>query len=558
MVRRALSFIVAGILIGIGGSVRSAHATQPLQRAESPPPDSSVYGVVWTPPEANGPALRQLAQIDALGATAVRLTRLPPTGRLVSRADSLEIALFVDLPVSYVSTASLDDSLRATRPELEKLRRWADQYEALRAIGLAHGANTTRPATCSVLETWTDRLHRWDSPPRTYYVTPFAVEADRCAHAVDRVLLDTRGRRAPMERLGAWRASGAAIGVGALGAWVRPAADRGLRVPHSPERQARHLERALGTLLDSTRASPPIFVYRWQDRSGSPLPTRRYGIRVHDDSSRPAARVVEGFYRGSQRVFAFPDGRAPSRTPLGPLLLAWTIIALLGGLYARNPFVRQTVVRYFAAPGFYRDAVRTGREVRPSENLLLLGVVGGAIGIIGTLVARMAAPPAATGFVVEALPPAVATPLASGLSHPAGAGAVVGSLAVGLLAGWALLLVGVARSEGPFTVAQGLMLVTWPCWPAVLGMLIALVAAIDPPFSPALLGAILVGGGLATSLAATARVLRDFWRVSGVDTPWMVLLSLLNPLVVGTAFLVVVGLEYDLPLQLLWHLLTRT
>jgi hypothetical protein len=409
-----------------------------------------------------------------------------------------------------------------------------------------------------VLADWTARIDGWNRAPATYYVTPFTATADRCGDAVDRVLLDTRGRDAPLTAVERWRTAGSVPGLGALGTWVRPTADMGLRVPHSPERQARHLERALAALLDSTRTAAPVFVHRWRDRAASPLPMRRYGLRTHEDSLRPAARVVTGFYRDTQRVFAFPNGTAPRGTPLGPLLLTWAIVALLGGLYARNPFVRQTVGRYFAASGFYRDAVREGREVGLLENLLLLGVVGGALGIIGTLAARMAAGQPVTGHVVEALPADVAAPLAVGLAQPAIAGGAVGGLTVALLGGWAFLLVAVARVNRPFTMAQGLMLVTWPCWPAVLGMVVALVAATDPPVSPGSLGLVLLVGGLLTTFVLSVRVLHDFWRVSRMEGPWIAALTLPSPLVVLGGLVTVVTLEYDLPLRFLWHLLTRT
>jgi len=560
MIRRVYPLLVAAVLVSLCGELPVVNgATSPLPSGpEDVSSDPFLKGIVWTPPQAPGPALQQLNRIDAIGATAVRLTHLPPRDTLFAQADSLGLALFIDLPVSFLSAASLRDSLRAARPQVKRLRRLSERHPSIQAIGLAHGANTTRTATCSVLADWADRIQEWASPPLTYYVTPFTAEADRCGDAVDRVLVDTRGYEAPLARLEEWRSSRPEAGVGALGTWVRPAADRGLRVPHSPERQARHLEQALGTLLDSSRTAPPVFVHRWRDQPASPLSLRRYGLRVRADSTRPAARVVEGIYRGTQRVFAFPDGTARSQTPLGPLILAWALIAVLGGLYARNPFVRRTIVRYFAAPGFYRDAVRNGREVRMSENLLLLGVVGGAIGIITTLAARIAAPRPVTGFVVEALAPTLATPLGAALAQPALAGGLIGGLSVALLGGWALLLIGVARLEGPFTGAQGLMLVTWPCWPALLGMMIALVAATEAPVSPGLLGLVLLGGGLATALTATARVLRDFGRISGVAPPWIIVLTILSPVAILGGGLVVVTLEYGLPLRLLWHLLTRT
>ena len=523
----------------------------------SPPADSTLRGVVWTPPAQPGPAVRALRRMVDDGVTALRLTRLPPAEVVWSRADSLGLSLFVDLPVSYVRASALDDSLRAARPLLDRLRRRAARHPSLRGVGLARGADTTVPAACDALRRWSDRVQAWGPEVETYYLTPFAASHDRCAGAVDRVLVDLRARSSPRSRLSRWTTGAARVGVGALGTWVRPGAAAGLRVPHSPEQQARALEDGLRLLLRGP-APPPLFVHRWQDPRSPPIPARRYGLHTRDGTARPAARVLEGFYRGSQRVFAFSDGTAPTRTPVGPLLLAWGLIGLLGGLYARNPFVRQTLSRYFAAPGFYRDALRKGRDVGPAENALLLGVVGGALGVVGTLAARVAAAQPATGWIVEALPAALRSPIAAGLSQPALAGLAMGGVAVLLLLGWAVLLVLAARVERPFRLAQGIMLVTWPCWPAVLGMMVALVAATQPPLPTGLLGLILLGGGLATTVAVSARVLRDYWSVSGVELPWIVALTLPSPLVVLTLLLTALLLEYDVPLRLLWHLATRT
>lgn len=520
--------------------------------------DSTVQGVVWRPPGTTGPALRQLRRIAATGATALRLVGPLPADSVFARADTLGLALFVDLPVSYVSAAALRDSLRGARPVLERLRRLAGQHPSLRAIGLARGANTSDPAACAPLRAWTRKIQDWPSSPSTYYVTPFPASADRCGTAVDRVLLDTRARPDPGARLGRWQDTGAATGLGTLGTWVRPGAGTGLRVPHSPERQARYLETALGDVIARSSPPAPVFVYRWRDWGRAPLSTRHYGLRAADGTARPATRVLKGFYRGTQRVFAFPDGTAPGRTPLGPLLLGWGILGLLGGLYAQSSFVRQTLGRYFSALGFYHDAVREGRDVGRIETLLLFGAVGAAMGIIGTLAARLAATQVETGLFVEALPSALQSPLAAALTHPGTTGLVVGGGSAALLLGWGLLLVGVARLERPFTAVQGIMLVTWPCWPALLGMMVALVAATDPPASLGMLGLVLLVGGLATTGAVSARVLRDFWAVSRVEFPWVLVLALPSPLVLLGVAATICILEYEVPLRLLWHLLTRT
>jgi hypothetical protein len=545
-----LSLLLASVLLSGPGPDGAAPPAEP----DGPGPDSTLRGVVWAPPAADGPALRTLDRMAARGVTALRLTRLPSSEAVLSRADSLGLRLFVDLPVAFVSGPALRDSLRAAGPSLRRLRRWARRHPSLAAVGLARHADTSVPAACPPLADWTARLHEGPAPLRTYYVTPFPPGTDRCRSATDLVLLDTRGRPAAAARRGADADS--TLALGALGTWTQPGAARGLRAPQSPERQARHLERALTTLLDRSRV-PAVFVYRWQDRAAPPL-SHHYGLHDAQGAPRPAARVVTGLYRGTQRVFAFPAGTAPADAPVGAILTGWALLLLLGGFYARSAFVRQTVARYFAAPGFYRDAIREGREVAPLENTVLLGVLGVALGLVGLLAARLAAPTPAAGLLVEALPPALRGPLATGLRHPLLAGAAVGGLSIGLLGTWGLLLTGAARLTGTFSFAQALMLITWPCWPALLGMGVALVAATAPPVAPELLGLLLLVGGGGTLLAVTGRVLYDYARVTGLAPGWVLLLGLPSPLVVILTATTLLVSRYDLPLALLWHLVSRT
>jgi hypothetical protein len=523
------------------------------------PADSAALGVVWTPPEAPGPALQELNRIHALGATAVRLTSPPPADTIVVRADTLGLTLFVDLPVSYVAAGALSDSLRRASPVLDRLRALARRHRSLRYVGLARAANTTVPAACSTLAAWTDRLHAAPAPLRTYYVTPFPAGADRCAEAVDRPLLDTRAWPRPVVRWSAWADEAPRTGIGALGTWTRPGAAPGLRVPHSPEQQARYLERSLSRLLDTLETPPSaVFVHRWRDRAGTVPPDRRYGLHDTAGTRRPAADVVAGFYSGTQRVFAFPAGTPPPPTPHGLLLLGWGLIALLAGLYAGRPFVRETALRYFAAHGFYRDAVREGRDVSAVLNALLLLAAAAALGLTATVLLRAGAPWPGTEHVLAALPSALRSPLAEAVAHPSVAGLVVGGAALAALGGWAGALVLGARANGSFSLGQGLMLVAWPCWPAFLGMVLALTIPSGPPGSPLVLGVLLVGGGLVTIVAVTVRILRDFWAVSAVAPSLLFPLTLASPLVLLLLAASILLIRHDLPVSLIWHLLTRT
>jgi hypothetical protein len=465
----------------------------------------------------------------------------------------------VDLPVSYVSASALRDSLASASPVLDRIRRLARRHRSVQYVGLARYADTTVPAACSALSEWTSRLHKAATPLRTYYVTPFPATADRCRASVDRPLLDGRAFPNPAATWAAESPDTAVVGLGALGTWTRPGTASGLRVPHSPERQARTLERSLSHLLDSLQTTPPaLFVYRWQDRTAAPLPNRRYGLHDASGTRRPAANVVEGFYTGDQRVFAFPAGTAPPSAPHGLLLLGWGLIALIAGAYAQSPFVRQTAARYFAAHGFYRDAVQKGREVSLLINGGLLLLAATAIGLMATVLAHLAAAQPVTEHVVAALPGPVGASLAVGITNPILAGTAAGGLTLFLLGGWTITLVLAARSHTSFSMSQGLMLVVWPCWPVLLGVIVALLAVTQPPTSPAVLGLLLLGGGLVTMGLVTTRVLRDYGAVSTVPASLLVPLVLTSPLVLLLLAFFLFLVQYDVPISLLWHLLTRT
>jgi hypothetical protein len=521
-------------------------------------PDTTAFGVVWTPPSPPDSARRELSRIAEVGATAVRLTRLP-SAPVATRADTLGLDLYVDLPVTHVPAPRLQDTLAQAAPALKRLLALAGRHSSITHVGLARSADTTVPGACEVLARWTERVHASEASLRTYYVTPFTATADRCADAVDQVLLDLRGHPAPVDRWRQWRSQTAPVGLGAVGTWVRPFAASGLQTPHSQERQARYLERALSRLLDSTRTSPPIvFVSRWRDRTAPVLSTRRYGLHDLDGRPRPAARVVRGIYTGTQRVFAFPSGPEPGSGPYGMLVLGWGLFALLGILYARSPFVRQMVVRYFTAPGFYRDALRDGRDLHPGANALLLGTVAAALGATGVCTARMAAAHPSTERVLAALPRTVEATVAGGVEHPITAGIVVGGLALGLLGLWMGALVLVARWRTRFSLAQGLVLVTWPCWPILLALPLALAAGPDAPLSPSRFALLLLGGGGLALVYVTARVLYDYWTITDLPGSTVLVLGTLSPAILIGALGLVLTTWYDVSVAFLWHLATLT
>ena len=527
-----------------------AHATPSV--AEHAPADSTRRGIVWAPPASSDAALDALQRIAQTGADAVRLLH-PPADTILSRADTLGLALFVDLPVAHVPASALADSLRAAEQTLNRLHRQTNRHESLQAVGLAHHTDTTIPAACDILAEWSEQVHA-ASTLDTYYVTPFAPSADRCANATDRVLIDLRGRRAPLAQWRDWEAAHPGTGIGALGMWTRPDAAPGLRVPHSPEQQARYLERTL------THQSTPsiVFVDRWQDAASPLLPSRRYGLHAATGQPRPAARVVRGLYSGTQQVFAFPNGNAPANTPYGLLLLSWMLVAVLGGLYAGRPFVRLTLSRYFRAHGFYRDAIREGRDLEVGATSVFLSIVTVALGIMGVCATRSAADAPLTETVLAAVPEGLRGLLAFGVEQPEAAGLLFGGAVLWFLLLWTTALVVTARRAGSFSLSQGLMLITWPCWLVVPALPLALIATIEPPVPLPVLSAVLLlasGGAVAYF---TVRVLLDYQAVTGLSWGLVAPLAALSPPVLGLGIAGALVLLYDVPLRFLWHLAVLT
>jgi len=538
--------------IGVFSFPRFSLALTDFSETPRPLSDTTRLGVVWTPPAQPDSARRELTRIHGIGATAVRLTRLP-ADTLAARADALGLHLYVDLPIEGVPAPQLADTLSSSTSTLDRLISLADRHPSITHVGLGRTVDTTVPAACNVMARWTTRVHDRSSSLQTYYVTPFPPAADQCADAVDRPLFDLRGARHPTSRWRTWHARTDSAGIGAIGTWVRPDAPSGLQVPHSPERQARYLETTLSPLLDSTQTSAPVlFVARWKDDTTPTLPSRRYGLHAADGTPRPAARVVRGLYSGTQRAFAFPTGTSPP-TSYGLVLLGWGLVALLGLAYASSLFVRQTVVRYFTAPGFYRDALRDGRDLSPGTNGLLLGVVAGSLGVAIARMAQLAAAHPGTEHILAALPPLLQSVLARGIEHPALAGTVGSGGGLGLLLVWTSGLVLAARIGTRFSPAQGVVLVAWPCWPALLALPLALATGPQAPLSPRLFVLLLVGGGTLALVSVSLRVLFDFWRIT--ESPAWTLLPLfaLSPLALaGTSLLVAV--QAGVPVRFLGHL----
>lgn len=543
-------------MIGLAWLPLDAEATT-REASDTFPPDTVDMGVVWTPPSDPDSALATLHRIDDVGATAVRLTETP-SDSIATRADTLGIRLYVDVEVSSPSAAGIQNVPSPSSSKLERLRTLSRQHPSIAFVGFAGTMDTTSPRVCEMLSRWTEKLHAAEPPIRSYYVTPFRASADRCHGAVDRVLLDLRASPTPVDEWTRWHSKNPSVGIGALGTWVRPDAPPGLRIPHSQERQARYLEDALAQVLDSTRRPPStVFVSRWQDDPSSLLPSRRYGLHDTSGMSRPATAVVEGFLTGTQRVFAFPSGPEPkSESPIF-ILLGWALLALFGGIYTQSLFVRRTITRYFTAHGFYRDALREGRDLKPGLHCLLLGIVVAALGSTGVLSARLAASRPVTERVLAAMPSDIGAVLGLGIEHPTATGITVGSTVLAMILGWMLVLL-VARRWTRFSLSQGLLMVVWPTWPALVALPVTLAATQASPIPPSYFALFLLLGGLLWIVYYTLRVLGDYQAVTNVPWPVAIFVGSLSPLAVAGMGVFFLGMRFDVQFLLLWRLATLT
>ena len=544
--RLALLWIVFGLLAAPG-------------RAQ----DRPTKGMVWTPPPSLPRAERALRTMHARGVQAVR-TPLVRDERLLAVADTLGLQWYQDLPLAYLAAPALADTIDYAREQLNRVLAVAQRHPSARHFGLARLSDTSDPAACSVLQQLAAVVQRQGPPgSQTYYVTPFTT-ADRCGAAVDQVLLDVRNAARPAQRLQAWQRAHpeTPVGLGALGTWVRRDTVRGLRAPHSPEAQARYLERHLGSLLADTLQAPlaSVFIYRWRDAADSSSDPygRPYGVHAADGTPRPAADVVEGFFTSTQTVFAFTAGQQPAAASPWLVVMGWALIGLMALVYYRGPRFQQMVMRYFSAHNFYQESVREGREVLVGSMLVLVAGELAGIAALGAVLGRCFQNAQPVLEAMQALPAPVHAVGAALMDQPALLGlALAGGYGLSLLV-WMGGLMGVGRYGTSLSAGQVLMLMGGPRWPLLLVMVTALaLSSLAPETGRSLVLWLLAStGGL--MLWMTGRTVADFIAVTRVPVVLAVIPVLISPLftVFWAGGLLIA--RYDVPVTFIGHLLTRT
>ncbi len=541
----------------------------PAQHATAQP--APLKGLVWTEPSDPAQAEAELLAMHRLGVEAVR-TGLVQREGLLTLADTLGLHVFQELPLDALSAPALADTLGYARRLLDLAIDRARNHPSARHFGLARRSDTSDPLACSFFEQLAERVHRLPNS-RAYYLSAF-IEDDRCAGAVDFVLLDALDASDPAGLLRRWEAgqSRRVAGIGALGTWVRAGAGVGLRSRHSSEAQARYLETHLAALLTETTAPSPnaVFVYHRRDtRPLLPSPAhdldrpyqQNYGLYTADGAPRPSLDVVQGFYTGTQTVFAFSAGNASAQSVPWSLLFGWVVFILMAGCYAFSPRFRYAVPRYFLAHGFYRESIREGREVLLGSSVVLLIAMALCAGVMGSLFLDVMRREAAFRLLFGTLPEPVQIVGVALLAQPWMLVLLLGSFYALGVALWTSLLSFASRRRHPLIPGQALMLVLLARWPAPLLMTGAMVASTLPEAQAVPVMLILAGTWVVATSAAVIRTLSDYAAITDGPPLVVVAMAFANPLpvllLVGL-FVTLVTLDAGPTLAFFWHLATRS
>lgn len=519
----------------------------------------AVRGVVWQPPEDYTAAAADLRKIRETGFNAVR-TGIVQDERLLDLADRLGLAVYQELPLRYLSSERLVDTLSFAQELLQNVVRRSARYASARDFGIARYADTTDSTSCEALRELVDAGRRAAPSSARFYYTSIFARHDACSDVVDYVLLDGRDHVAPARLIRTWYdVHETPAGLAGVGTWVRSSGPGGLRNERSPQQQARFLENRL-TELVLDRAAPgltALFVYRWRDAEISlPLLSRAdpdpfratYGLHASQMNERPSYEVARGILTGSQTTFAFEAGEVTLRDWPWITILGWVALLLIALLYAFSPRLRQMVPRYFRAHGFYRDAIREGRDLLLGSSLIVLLALGLAAGVTVAVGVDILGEVMAFRILLSWLPEPFVFFLARATVEPWLFAFLIAAIYAGLILIWIILMMILSRTRYTLGPGQVLMLVVWPRWPLLVLMLAALALAGSPPPEDALLHVYILGGiaGLwvLVTLHAIVRAVVDYTAIARVPPYVPILLFLLNPVVISLTVAAFAWLQY--------------
>lgn len=548
MIRASTSFILLILLWCLSGN--AAYAQLPVER-----------GIVWQVP-ANAEAVRtDLSRMRDAGVTAVR-TGLIDEDHVLRWANAFGITLYQEVGPAYLTSARLADSREEIREMLSRALAAAHRYPVQSHFGVARYADTSVDATCTVIREFAD-LVRSAGPPgaRPYYVSVF-IEEDRCSDAVDFVLLNARDVQQPSRLVNRWRrVHDVPVGLAGVGTWTMPRGWQGLLNPRSLESQARFLETALTDLRDAALALEAVFVYRWRDAE-TRLPAfhradhdpyrATYGLNNDDGSPRPSLTVASGFFTESQDAFAFERGDASYRAWPWTIILTWAVVLILSILYAFSARFRNTVPRYFLAHGFYRDAVREGRNLLLGSSFTMLLAISLATGVAASVVIDVLGQTTAFRILASWLPESLVRFWGAATVNPPVFMLLVAAIYAAIELFWIVILTLFSRTRSSLGPGQVMLLAVWPRWPLIALMVIIVALSVTTlPISPSLPLVIASALWIIVTLWAIARAVMDYTIISRVPPYVPLVVLLLHPFILLSIVMAVAALRYQDELEFL-------
>ncbi len=450
-----------------------------------------VKGIVWDPPAQRSKALSDLIEMKRVGIEAVR-TPLISDPALFRLGDSLQIQFYQDLPLDYLTTSELADTLDYARDLLAQSIQLASGFHSARHFGLARHTDTSVALACRYFDELTRAGAAASSAPIHFYYQTAFIEEDQCSTFVDFVLIEARTVGNVSSLYDRWRQAhpDVAMGFGALGMWIKDlrydqSNPDGYLRKYSLAYQARYLEEKLSTLLSSPAFNDlyAIFVYRWRDfRMDHPSAahdleapfSHTYGLLSDRDVPRSALQVVRGFYLGKQFVFAFSAGKESASQRYWMVLLIWVNLFILGLAYAYFPRFRLTLRRYFLAHNFYRNAVGEGREQLLGPNALFFLCISTAFAVCMMVILDQLRITEVFNLMLRWAPTSVQYTIVALLAQPHFLFVVIGGSYALTLSIWtSAMAVLSSRSRTPLLPGQSFTLVVWAQWPMLLAMVIA-------------------------------------------------------------------------------------
>ena len=522
-----------------------------------------IKGIVWNAPSRFERAADDLIEMGSLGVEAIR-TEVLQDARLYQLSDSLGLALYQDLPFDHLSSSELVASLGEAKKILETALQQAVPHPSARHFGLTAFSNTSSANSCKFLNELASYARSRFGNRFTFYYTTFFLEQELCNTSVDLVLINVLNEENFSPKLERWAQAhpNTPVGLANIGTWILSSANqqeghKGYLQRNSLEYQARFLENTFTTLFaEDTRSSPEVvFVYRWRDtRLSYPSsahnlsqPYRHpYGIRATDNQLRPSYNVVKGFYQEAQNVFAFTAGEPQQSKKQWVTLFMWLNFLILSIAYAYFPRFRLMARRYFTAHGFFREAIREGRELLLGPNILIFLILSSAFGLTMVVILDALRENEAFSLLLRWIPNSASFTIVALLAQPILLFIALSGAYGLLLSFWTSALSAIStRSRWTLLPGQSFMLVLWSQWPLLIAMVAAgVVHTMNQPHLTQ--SAFLLSGSLFLFIAASLFfTLRDYWHISKANPALIAISLIINPITVLFFTLIYYCIQYS-------------